>query len=442
MDVSSDTANWPQFATAELIANGWLEIGDGYRAKNSEMGSEGLPFIRAGDVDGRVNTKGTDLLGKSALLNVSSKRSQPGDVVLTTKGTIGRMAFVEKDDTAFVYSPQLCYWRSLDKSKLHARWLYYALQGPEMRTQMSWSAAQTDMAPYISLGDQRSAFHITLPPIEEQRRIATILGTLDAKIELNYQVAATLEKIARALFRSWFVDFDPVYAKAKSRDPGLPDGIADLFPDNFGDENLPRGWILAEVGKMFDVVAGNTPSTKEPSYWDGPHNWATPKDMSALRLPVMTTTNRTLTDQGLLAASSGLVPPGSLLLSSRAPIGYLAFAKIPVAVNQGIAAIVTKQAPTTFAWAWCHEHMDEIKAASNGSTFQEISKGVLRKLPMLRPSDKILEAYGTISSKIFEKILDIELQIDRISELRGTILPKLLSSELRISGEIDAVAAA
>ena len=107
MATAPNAEEWTRWPTATLIANKWLEIGDGYRAKNDEMSTQGLPFIRAGDVDGRVNTKNTDLLGPKSLNAVGSKRSRPGDVVLTTKGTIGRMAFVENDDPTFIYSPQL-----------------------------------------------------------------------------------------------------------------------------------------------------------------------------------------------------------------------------------------------------------------------------------------------------------------------------------------------
>jgi type I restriction enzyme, S subunit len=187
---------------------------------------------------------------------------------------------------------------------------------------------------------------IDVPPLSEQRAIAHTLGTLDDKIELNRRMNETLEAMARALFQSWFVDFDPVRAKPEGRDPGLPKEIADLFPDSFEDSELgeiPKGWEIKSIGDIADVAGGTTPITKEPAYWDGgTHAWATPKDLSGLSVPVVLDTERRITDAGLSQIGSGLLPKGTVLLSSRAPIGYLAVAEIPVAINQGFIAMTPK----------------------------------------------------------------------------------------------------
>jgi len=163
---------------------------------------------------------------------------------------------------------------------------------------------------------------IPLPPLSEQRTIAQILGMLDDKIDLNRRMNETLEEIARAIFESWFVDFDPVRAKAEGRDPGLPRHIADLFPDHFDDSELgeiPAGWTVMPIGEVVRVVGGGTPSTKEPAFWEhGIHCWATPKDLSRLQTPILLDTERKVTDAGLAKISSGLLPEGTVLLSSRA----------------------------------------------------------------------------------------------------------------------------
>ena len=137
----------------------------------------------------------------------------------------------------FVYSPHLSYWRSQDSSRIEGRFLRYWSKGPEFENQLAGMKASTDMAPYLSLVDQRR-LQISLPPISEQRAIAHILGKLDDKIELNRRMNETLEAMARALFKSWFVDFDPVRAKAEGRDTGLPKHLGDIFPDHFEDSEL------------------------------------------------------------------------------------------------------------------------------------------------------------------------------------------------------------
>ena len=227
------------------------------------------------------------------------------------------------------------------------------------------------------------ALPVLIPPLAEQRAIAHILGALDDKIELNRRMNETLEAMARALFKSWFVDFDPVRAKAEGRDPGLPKAIADLFPDSFEDSDLgeiPKGWEIKSIGDLADVAGGTTPSTKEPAYWDGgTYAWATPKDLSGLSVPVLLDTERRITDAGLSQIGSGLLPKGTVLLSSRAPIGYLAVVEIPVAINQGFIAMTPRLGTTNlFLFLWASVAHEEIVSRANGSTFLEISKANFR----------------------------------------------------------------
>jgi restriction endonuclease S subunit/predicted GIY-YIG superfamily endonuclease len=212
-------SEWQLREVNELIADGILLIGDGYRAKNSELAATGLPFARAGNINDGFRFDDADRFPETGLDRVGNKVSQPGDVVFTSKGTVGRFAFVRPSTPRFVYSPQLCFWRSLDHEKIYPRFLYYWMFGREFFVQFKGVAGQTDMAEYVSLTDQRR-MHVTLPGLEEQRAIAHILGTLDNKIELNRRMNETLEAMARALFKSWFVDFLPVRANmaAKVRD--------------------------------------------------------------------------------------------------------------------------------------------------------------------------------------------------------------------------------
>src|SRR5262249_20582599 len=185
---------------------------------------------------------------------VASKMSRPGDVIVTTKGnSTGRTSYVSEGLPPFVYSPHLSYWRSLDAQANVPGFLGFWSRTTEFRAQLAGMAASTDMAPYLSLVDQKRLC-IVLPSSEEQRAIAHILGTLDDKIELNRRMNETLEAIARALFKSWFVDFDPVRAKAEGRDPGLPKPLADLFLARLVDSELaeiPEGW---EMGRFSDVA--------------------------------------------------------------------------------------------------------------------------------------------------------------------------------------------
>lgn len=280
-------------------------------------------------------------------------------------------------------------------------------------------------------------FVLHLPPLPEQRAIAHILGTLDDKIELNRRMNETLEAMARALFKSWFVDFDPVAAKAEGRDTGLPAEIADLFPDSFEESELgpvPAGWKVESVSLLADVVGGSTPSTKSPEYWQGgSHHWATPKDLSGLWMPVLLDTERRITDTGLRQIASGLLPAGTVLLSSRAPIGYLAIAEVPTAINQGFIAMKPKPGVSNlFLLWWAHSASDEIVSRANGSTFLEISKSAFRPIPVVTPTAAVFTVFDRAARPLYERIVNNERESRTLAALRDTLLPKLISGEIRV----------
>jgi type I restriction enzyme S subunit len=248
----------------------------------------------------------------------------------------------------------------------------------------------------------------------------------------------TLETMARALFKSWFVDFDPVRAKAEGRDPGLPKPLADLFPDSFEDSELgeiPAGWKVRSVGDLVDVFGGATPSTTRPEFWaGGTHPWATPKDLSGLSVPVLLDTERRITDAGLSQIGSGLLPTGTVLLSSRAPIGYLAVTEIPVAINQGFIAMAPKAGVSAiFLLRWASAAADEIVSRANGSTFLEISKASFRPIPIVTPSARVMEAFETLARPLYERIVWSVRESRVLAGSRDALLPKLVSGALRVS---------
>lgn len=285
--------------------------------------------------------------------------------------------------------------------------------------------------------DELRALDVVLPPKPEQRAIAHILGTLDDKIALNRRMNETLEAMARALFKSWFVDFDPVRAKAEGRDPGLPQSIADLFPNSFEDSELgeiPKRWQIKLIGDLANVAGGTTPSTKEPAYWEGgTHAWATPKDLSGLSVPVLLNTERRITDAGLSQIGSGLLPKGTVLLSSRAPIGYLAVAEIPVAINQGFIAMTPKTGTSNiFLLLWASVAHEEIVSRANGSTFLEISKANFRPIPVVTSSADVMRVFDELVRPLYERIVGSVRESRSLATLRDTLLPKLISGEIRI----------
>ena len=355
-------------------------------------------------------------------------------VVIGRKGTVGAVHFCKSGcwpiDTTF-------YFTGTDIESV--RYAYYVLNSLGLNKMNSDSAV-----PGLNRGNAH-AIKIRIPiSTTEQRRIAHILGTLDDKIENNRKTAKTLEAMAQAIFKSWFVDFDPVRAKmaGESRESickrlKLTPEILDLFPDRLVDSELgeiPEGWGVGTFGDYADIVGGSTPSTNNPDYWlSGLHSWATPKDLSNLTIPVLLVTENKITDAGLQQISSRLLPVGTVLLSSRAPIGYLAIAEIPVAINQGFIALKPhNREDNIFLMLLIKHNMDEIISRANGSTFLEVSKAKFRPIPVISPAQAILRFFAKLVIPLFLRIASLEKFTRILTIQRDTLLPKLISGEIRV----------
>lgn len=288
------------------------------------------------------------------------------------------------------------------------------------------------------------------PPKPDQERIAEILGALDDKIDLNKRTNVTLESLAQAVFRDWFVDFGPVRRKFDGvtepteilgglvTDTERAQQVSGLFPSEIGTDELPIGWETRPIGELAEIVGGSTPSTTESEYWDhGTHCWATPKDLARIGGLFLLESARKVTDAGLQKIGSGLSPAGTVLLSSRAPIGYLAIAGGPTAVNQGFIALrPTLEMPTAVSLFWCKQNMDLIKAHANGSTFQEISKKNFRPLPVVTAGSELTEAFVEIVDPLLALISERTRENRTLNELRDLLLSKLMSGDIRL-GEAE-----
>ena len=172
------------------------------------------------------------------------------------------------------------------------------------------------------------------------------------------------------------------------------------------------------------------------AFWQGgTHHWATPKDLSGLQSPILTATERLITDAGVARISSGLLPTGTLLMSSRAPIGYLAIAAVPVAINQGFIAMPPggELSPVWLLY-WAKTNMEAIKQKANGSTFMEISKAAFRPIKVVVPPPKIRAQFDEVAAPMMERIKNCGYHIAALAALRDTLLPRLISGQLRVPG--------
>ena len=426
--------HWKEYAVRELIDTGSLEIGDGYRAKNSELSTSGLPFARAGNIRDGFHFDDADCFPTENLHRVKNKASIPGDVVFTSKGTVGRFAFVRENTPRFVYSPQLCFWRSLDTALIDPRYLFYWMSGPEFFRQFKEVSGQTDMAEFVSLRDQRD-MRITLPPVREQRAIARVLGALDDRIELNRRMNATLEAMARALFKSWFVDFDPVRAKMAGRDTSLPEEIADLFPDRLVDSAIgraPEGWNVGVLNDAVTLLNGGTPRTSVARFWDGDIPWYTAKDAPAPHDVFVLNTERTITRAGVDGSSTIVLPPKTTVITARGTVGRLACLGRAMAMNQTCYGIRGAGGYRDFFVYWLVKRMvEELRTRTHGTIFDTITRQTFTLVGLALPPTSVTNAFEHDVTPIMDRLLANLHQTSAVASLRDTLLPRLVSGEDR-----------
>lgn len=431
---------WGRYKVGDLF-----DLKPGFAFKSSDFQDSGVPVIKIKNVKANaVVLDDLSYVDKSFLKTKNNYIVNYGDILITMSGNrfdgsrdtwVGKVAQFLSAEPCLL-NQRVAVLRPKTGVPVNQRCCTYILCSDEYQdlfiTIATSSGGQANLSPSQILGAD-----VLLPPYSEQRAIAHILGTLDDKIELNRRMNEALEAIARGVFKSWFVDFDPVRAKAEGRSPGLPKPIADLFPDSFEDSELgeiPVRWKVMQVGDALEAVGGGTPSTKQPNYWDnGKYCWATPKDLSGLTAPILLDTERKITQAGLSQISSGLLPTGTVLMSSRAPVGYLALAAMPLAINQGFIAMVCHgPVSNLYALNWVYFNMDEIRQRASGTTFAEISKAAFRPILMLVPEKRVMNAL-TEKVQPFYNSIQKNLEGSRIlSALRDTLLPKLISGELRM----------
>lgn len=313
----------------------------------------------------------------------------------------------------------------------------YYLRSPRFRGEMG---AFSSLSTRASLNnDMLGRLQIVLPERKIQEEIGYTLRALDDKIGHNRRTCQSLEELAGATFKAWFVDFEPVKVKAAGQTsfPGMSPGAFAALPDRLIDSPLgrvPEGWEIRPIGDLVTVRGGGTPSTKVAEYWDGGiHFWATPKDLSGLQDPVLLATSRRITDAGAACISSGVLQENTVLLSSRAPVGYTALAKVPVAVNQGFIAMTCDgPLPPHYVLHWTRSMLGEIRSRASGTTFPEISKGAFRPIPAILPSIEVVQAFEDFTASLFNLIEANARQSSSLKEMRNYLLPRLLGGAVKV----------
>lgn len=300
------------------------------------------------------------------------------------------------------------------RGKVDIKFLYYALS---LCLKQLKNMSQGTSTKFLTVTILNS-FSVKLPSISNQRRIASILSSLDRKIELNNKINADLEEMAQAIFKNWFVDFEP-----------FKDG-------KFVDSELgmiPEGWKVGRLDEIADIVGGSTPSKAKPEYYTQKGiAWLTPKNLSNHPAVYTSRGEIDITEEGYNSTSTKLMPKGTILFTSRAPIGYISIAQNDICTNQGFKSLVPKKAGTCFLYCFLKYVTPVIENKSTGSTFKEASGSLMKSLQVIMPEQKVFEDFETIVSPLFARIESLEKENSRLSLLRDTLLPRLMSGELEV----------
>jgi type I restriction enzyme, S subunit len=348
-------------------------------------------------------------------------------IVIGRKGTVGSLTYCDNPfwpiDTAFFIADE--------PDVRDLRFTFYLLHTLNLTNMNSDSAV-----PGLNR-DNAHARKVLVPPLAEQKAIAAVLGALDDKIELNRRMNATLEAMARALFQSWFVDFDPVRAKLDGRKPvGLDPATTALFPDHLEDSPLgqiPKGW---KVGKIQDccvqIQNGGTPRRNEPRFWDGGNvPWLASGEV---RQSIITATESFITDDGLAESSAKWVPAFSTVVALYgATAGQVSFTSSRLTTNQAVCALIPKKGFAYFNYLTMRGATAELENKAVGSAQQNISKAIVEETKVILPPAALVERHATLVSPLFDQWISNLHQSRTLATLRDTLLPKLLNGDLQVA---------
>jgi type I restriction enzyme S subunit len=356
---------------------------------------------------------------------LSANLAFPGDIVFTQRGTLGQVCLVPD-------APYEKYVLSQSQMKLRVNpaicdplFMLYQFKSPAQQAYVDVNAIRVGV-PHTNLGILRDT-PCQVPPLSTQKAIAHILGTLDDKIELNRKNNETLEAMAKALFKSWFVDFDPVRAKSDGRPTGLPAEISDLFPDSFEDSELgeiPSGWSVGCLSDCCEITMGQSPPGDTYNEDGDGLPFYQGKTDFGFRFP-----GRRI----YCSAPTRQASIGATLISVRAPVGSANIAREVCSIGRGIAALKSRQSADSFVYYLIGTLQGVFESYnSEGTVFGAINGKDLASIQIVVPSTAAIAAFNSQCFPMDESIQSNTQETEHLTTVRDALLPKLISGEIRI----------
>ena len=425
-------SEWPRVPLGQVAT-----LRSGYSFKSTDWTSQGIPVVKIANVKaGRLAMDGCSFVTPRVAASASEFELASGDILLGMTGYIGEVALVRESDLPAVLNQRVGRFTIRDRSRLNSGYLYQVLRSPIIRARLEalgYGSAQANISPSVVEG-----IPITLPPLSDQRRIARTLGNLDDKIELNRRMGQTLESMARDLFKSWFVDFDPVRAKSEGRDPGLPSRFAKLFPESFEDSEIgeiPTGWRIGRLAeKLAELVSGARPKGGSTSH--GVPSIGAENVIGLGRYDY--DAEKYVPEDFFLALErkGASIRAGDVLLyKDGAQVGRKTyfdsgFPHPRCAVNEHVFVLrMTRREEQRFLFFWLDQAWmtQEIVNLNSNSAQPGINQVGVRGLKLLIPPDDVVGAFDGEAAGLTRRLFESRKESIDLAGLREALLPVLLS---------------
>ncbi|KFA99537.1 restriction endonuclease subunit S [Vibrio sp. ER1A] len=436
------SCNWPTVTVEDIASKSpnALATGPFGSAISSKFFTDsGVPVIRgsnlSADTGVRLKDEGIVFVSEEKSKEFTRSVARVGDLVFTCWGTINQVGYIDGTsnwDEYIISNKQMKL--TVDTTKVDPRFLYYVFSSP-LKQQEIISNGIGAAVPGFNLGQLRK-HTLQLPPLIAQSAIADTLELLDKKANQNTEINQTLEEMAQAIFKSWFVDFDPVKAKMSGEQPeGMDAATASLFPEKLVESEMgliPEGWDIASIKDFGSVVCGKTPSKKNAEFYGG--------DVPFIKIPdthgkvFITETTDTLTQAGDESQPKKRIPENSICVSCIATVGQVFITTKPSHTNQQINSVVPHDSNSLyyllFKFKGLSKHFHDL--ASGGSATLNMNTRTFSNVELVRPTADVMEAFHQTIGGLMQKMLTNQLENATLAQLRDTLLPKLLSGEIEL----------
>lgn len=409
----------------EKLSKLCFRIGDGLHGTPSYVDDSAIYFINGNNLkNGWIEiTNNTKCVSEDELQNNFIELNE-NSLLLSINGTLGSIAFYRNEKVMLGKSAAYLNF----KSHIN-KFYYYYFQLPSVQ-EYFFNVATGSTIKNLSLKSIQD-FDVPVPEYNEWKNITSVLSALDSKIELNKRINAELESIAKTLYDYWFVQFD---FPDKNGKPHKTSGGKMVWNEELKRE-VPEGWITGALSDLGDIIGGSTPPRDvEENFDKNGTPWITPKDLSEnTGNKFITKGEFSVSQKGLKSASLKLLPKGSVLMSSRAPVGYMAISREHVTTNQGFKSFIPKgDYSTSFIYYTIKNAMPEIINNASGSTFKEISGSTLKIIKVCLPKNDVIKEYTTKVEAIFDRQDNLEMENQKLTELRDWLLPMLMNGQVKV----------